>query len=156
MKRILFYISFCNLFLALWSCGPESRKTEETVLEHGSDSLAAIQEEPVRKTDLPAGDTLSFEIAGQQFFQAVQVSDTTALNQFIHPQLGLWIAEQPGAVPRFTHVKQIQDFKREYQQRPFFTINQELKTCELQKSQFPKFDCAEMDNGRTGYARDGC
>ena len=79
------------------------------------------------------------------------------LNQFISPQQGFWLIEQPGAVPAYTHFQSIQEVQRSYQNQPFTSIKEQMKECNLQERQeFPQFDCAWMDRGRTGYAEDGC
>lgn len=87
----------------------------------------------------------------------MQTEDTVALNQFIDPQQGFWLIEQPGAVPAYTHYSSIQEVKRSYQNLPFVSITQQMQACALQeREEFPEFDCAWMDQGRTGYAEDGC
>ena len=146
---LLFYLAGCT-------SGEEKKVQEIRTETEAIDSLNALQEEPVRKAGSSTADTLTFEVAFQQFFNALQSADTTKLNQFIHPQSGLWVIEQPGAMPKMTRITDIRLFKREYQGRSFFTITEELKSCELLEEPFPAFDCAVMEGGKTGYAKDGC
>jgi hypothetical protein len=105
-----------------------------------------------------ASDTANFKVAFDKLFYALQQADTTLFNQFIHPEHGLWVIEQPGALPKMTHITKIQKFKREYQDRSFFTIAQDVQKCDLTEGPFPKFDCGDMnyDLGKTGYSKDGC
>lgn len=142
----------CMLGSACTSEKQEAASTGANLNSGGIDSLEALQEEPVQK------DTTAFADAFKEFFSALQAADTAALNQFIHPQLGIWLIEQPGAVPKMTHVKDINAFKREYQERSFFTVAQEMKECNLSEEPFPTFDCADMnyEAGATGYSKDGC
>ena len=140
------------------ACTPDQQNANNTrTLSSGIDSLEAVQEEPQRKENTPGSDTISFEVAFEHFFRALQAGDTVALNQFISPQQGFWLIEQPGAVPAYTHFRSIQDVQRSYQNQPFTSIKNQIQECELQERQeFPEFDCAWMDRGRTGYAADGC
>lgn len=103
-------------------------------------------------------DTAAFGTTFTDFLAALQTSDTASINQFIHPKYGLWIIEQPGAMPKMTHVTVISDFKREYQNKSFFTIAEEVKTCHLTAEVWPAFDCGEMnyEAGKSGYSKDGC
>lgn len=120
--------------------------------------LEEVQEEHLRRNTSAGLDTIDFETAFTRFLQALHASDTLAINQFIHPDHGLWIIEQPGALPRMTHVTDIRRFKREYQDISFFTVREEVKTCDLEEEAWPTFDCADMnyDKGQSGYSKDGC
>ncbi|MER2996571.1 hypothetical protein [Pontibacter populi] len=140
------------------SCTSEDSKTENKTIAEGTDSLEAVQEEPQRQDTKSTIDTIAFEIAFEQFFTALQTSDTATINQFIDPEHGLWIIEQPGALPKMTRVKDISTFKREYQDRSFLTIREEVKTCDLKAETWPTFDCADMDYDKktSGYSKDGC
>ncbi|MCC9166754.1 hypothetical protein LN893_07845 [Pontibacter sp. XAAS-A31] len=84
-----------------------------------TDSLQALQEEPQRISNMLAADSVDFNSAFKRFFIALQSADTTALNSFIPPYLGLWVIEQPGAVPKMTQVYDIAQFKRHFQSRSF-------------------------------------
>lgn len=153
MLRHLFHLLL--LALLLYSCTSEKRQSKgssNTTNSSGTDSVEALQEEPARN------DTPDFRVAFRQFFTALQATDTVALNRFIHPELGIWLIEQPGAVPKMTHVNDISAFKREYQERDFFTVAEEVKECDLSEEPFPTFDCADMnyEAKKTGYSKDGC
>jgi len=134
--------------MALSACGLDGRPG---VL--GKLRIDSLETEPER----PLSIDTTFEHAFSQFFSALQAGDTSALNQFIDPEQGLWLIEQPGAVPAYNHFKSIAQAERTYQQLPFTSINQQVKTCPLQqRDTLPTFDCADMDGGASGFSEDGC
>ncbi|GAB3822382.1 hypothetical protein GCM10028895_26770 [Pontibacter rugosus] len=121
------------------------------------DSLQAVQEEPLRTSYSEEADTAIFAQAFNQFFSAMQSGDTVALNNFIDPKQGFWVIEQPGAMPAYTHYKVIQKVRRKYQNKPFTSITEEVKQCQLvQREELPNFDCGAMDQGRSGFTEEGC
>ncbi|WP_162055072.1 hypothetical protein [Pontibacter pamirensis] len=147
------------LFAFNSACTPEQQNSENesTLNSSGIDSLEAVQEEPQRKEETPGTDTMSFEVAFERFFRALQTRDTVGLNQFVSPEQGIWLIEQPGAVPAYTHFQNIQVVQRSYQNLPFTSIKEQMQECDLQEQQeFPEFNCAWMDRGRSGFAEDGC
>ncbi|WP_242927909.1 hypothetical protein [Pontibacter vulgaris] len=145
------------LWLTITSCNTDTKITDKTQPDKSTDSLEAVQEEPLRQKSATP-DTLAFVISFKQFFTALQAADTATINQFIHPKYGLWVIEQPGALPKMTHVTSITDFKREYQDRSFFTVREEVKACDLKEEVWPTFDCADMDYDKktSGFSKDGC
>ena len=145
-KSLFILVPAMMLFCACSS--EQSTSTTET-------NTAALPADSLDTTPPAAAD---FKAAFANFFEALQNTDTAALNRFIHPKHGLWIIEQPGAVPKMTQVYEIQNFGREYQNRSFFTIAEEMQQCNLTEEAFPSFDCADMnyDAGKTGYSKDGC
>ncbi len=148
-------LSILGLLLLLTSCGPDGKPGILGRLR--VDSLEAVQEEPQRAEQPETPDTAAFAAAFNQFFNALQSGDTAALNSFVGAEHGLWLIEQPGAVPAYSHFRSIEQVQRKYQQRPFTSINQEVKACQLQhRDTFPGFNCADMDGGATGFAEDGC
>lgn len=155
-QRKFSLIIFIVALLGACTSGDDRNNSGEHKIRAAPDSLSALQEEPNKKGTSQEIDTLDFEIAFNRFFAALQTADTAVLNQFIHSELGVWIIEQPGAVPKMTRVTDLRLFKREYQNRSFFTVSQEVKACDLVEEPFPDFDCAAMDEGHTGYTKDGC
>ena len=135
--------------LLLFSCNTErpTSTTEQTSQHPAPDSALAIPQ---------TSATTDFHAAFARFFEELHNADTAGLNQFIHPKYGLWIIEQPGAVPKMTQVFEIQKFGREYKNRSFFTIASEVQQCKLTEEAFPSFDCADMEGDKTGYSKDGC
>ncbi|PVY38079.1 hypothetical protein C8E01_11949 [Pontibacter virosus] len=141
------------------ACG--SGDSEQSLAEQRAEEhqrLEEVQEEHIRRGSGLEQDSLSFEQAFALFMTAIQAADTTTLNQFIHPDQGLWMIEQPGAMPKMTRVTDIREFKREFEGRSFFTIRDEVKTCDPLDEAWPSFDCADMnyDQGQSGYSKDGC
>ncbi len=145
------------LLFWLSSCGSgEQNMAAQEAGEH--ERLEEVQEEHQRRNSTSGLDGISFEKAFGIFMKALQASDTSTVNEFIHPDYGLWVIEQPGAMPKMTHVTDIRRFKREYQDRSFFTVWEEVQSCRLQEEAWPAFDCGDVDysKGRSGYTKDGC
>lgn len=152
-------INLASLVSLLWlaACGYKEQNMATAELEKEK-RLEEVQEEHQRRNNIPGQDSIRFESAFGQFLQALQNSDTTSLNQFIHPDFGIWIIEQPGALPKMTHVTDIRSFKREFKGRSFFTVREEVTECDLKEEVWPSFDCADMDydKGQSGYSKEGC
>jgi hypothetical protein len=127
------------------AAGPEGRVLEK-------DTLNAVQDEVVKKPS-PEEDLASFETMFNQFNQSIQQGDAQAFNQYIDPAHGLYIIDTPGAMPQFTKVSDIRQYKRFYQDLPFFTIKEYFKSCGLQAiDSLPKVTC----EGEDAYAQKGC
>ena len=155
MKQLLLV---ALVVIMLSSCSSEERAAENGTVEESINSGETAENETQREQTDPATDSLAFNMAFNRFFTALQNSDTATINRFIHPAYGLWVIEQPGAMPKMTLVSDINKFKREYQDRSFFTIADEMKACNLKEETWPTFDCADMnyDEGKSGYSKDGC
>jgi len=152
-----YFVLFTGFILALSNCHSDKTGTNNGAFSsEGIDSLAAVQDEPLRKEENNATDSVNFEAAFEDFSAALQAHDIAALNTFVDPQQGFWLIDQPGAVPAYTHYDRVQEVKRTYQGQPFVSIAAQMQTCNLQARNFPKFDCAMTDNGGSGYAEDGC
>jgi hypothetical protein len=156
-RHLIVFLTYLFFLTALTSCGQEE-KNQATQQSEEPKRLEQVQEEHLRRGNTPGLDTMRFETAFALFLKALQASDTMTINEFIQPDYGVWFIEQPGAMPRMTHVTDIRHFKREYQDRSFFTVQEEVKSCDLQEEVWPTFDCADMnyDAGKTGYSKDGC
>ena len=158
-NTILYSLALLVLLATITSCGSgdsEQSMAEQRAADH--ERLEKVQDEHIRRESAPSQDSLPFEQAFSLFLSALQTADTTVVNQFIHPDHGLWIIEQPGAMPKMTRVTDIRDFRREFQGRSFFTIRDEVKICDLREEAWPTFDCADMnyDQGQSGYSKEGC
>ncbi|WP_400192227.1 hypothetical protein [Hymenobacter sp. B81] len=114
-----------------------------------------IKEQPLPATSQP--DT-SLPAAFTRFTDALRQADTTALNGLIEPAHGLWILEQPGALPLLTRVGDIRGFRRENQQRPFFSLAAELMPCLRPEpvDTLPRATCDGRPGNEAGFARLGC
>ncbi|WP_205504196.1 hypothetical protein [Rufibacter psychrotolerans] len=126
-------------------------KQQEQILQ--KDTLNAVQEEVVRKPH-PAHQE-EFATFFKRFEQAIQQQDATAFNQTIAPEPGLYLIDNPGAVPRFTRVADIKVYKRTGAgERPFFTIRESFNKCDLQEAeQLPTVTCLGDNNN---FSRQGC
>ena len=159
-RHRIFFLLFIPFLLGFASCGSEEQNhaTQEAAEAKEPESLEEVQEEHQRRAGIPGQDTMHFGTAFALFLKALHTSDTTTLNEFIHPDYGVWIIEQPGAVPKMTFVTDIRKFKREFQGRSFFTLGKEVKECNLLAEPWPTFDCADMnyEKGHSGYSKDGC
>ena len=151
MKTYLF-ASVLSFMLLISACNPTTEKDRNPEIIT-DDTLQVIQEETQKKA--PEKD--AFQEAFQDFLLAIKNEDTTGFNQFINAERGLWIIENPGAMPKMTPVKNILEFKREYQDRPFFTINENLDKCNLKEVKtLPKFNCDGVPENEVGFEKQGC
>lgn len=86
------------------------------------------------------------------FFTAVKDANENRFNDYIHPQTGLFIIEQNGALPSVSHIFDISKFKRSYDNKHFFAFNTDVIGVELIEQELPKINCEEYD----GYDKQGC
>ncbi|ALI98467.1 hypothetical protein [Rufibacter tibetensis] len=159
------------LFLFLASCQPDSPTTVSEEKESNvatkeeqrqqtdvltKDTLNALQEEVVRKSpQTTQGNQADFEVFFRKFTQSIQDQDAEAFNSLIDPAHGLHIIQTPGAVPHFTYLINITTFRRaDASQQPFFSISEEIKTCDLEEVKtLPTLTCEGGDNN---FNRQGC
>lgn len=152
MKQLLFPCLLLILLAGGTGCG--SRRPTEV-----SQAAGFPPQSPEKKAqpEMASGDTAAFRTFFMRFFRVIQQQDAEQFNQFIHPAHGLYIFEQPGAVPHFTAVRDITQFKRHFQDRPFFSIRQDLEHCDLQQVEaLPSLDCQGEEGNPAGYERTGC
>lgn len=116
------------------------------------DSATARVENPVMPADTSVAG------AWRLVEGALRGHDAQVLNQLLDPEFGLWILEQPGALPLVTRVAEVQAFRRAYQDRPLFSLDQQLMACPqlLVLKQLPAADCALQTPQSAGFARQGC
>ena len=142
------------LLLFIFSCNNDKSATQNQQPPEDS-VLAPIQ--PPDDLKKPAKYISSFEKAFIDFQTVVFNEDAEGVNAFIDPERGLYIIENPGALPKMTLVKDIRNFKREFQGKSFFTIKDFLQTCELKAEPLPAFNCAgETPENNAGYSKEGC
>jgi hypothetical protein len=116
------------------------------------DSAASLTENAVMPADTSvAGAWLLLE-------GALRGHDAQVLNQLIDPEFGLWILEQPGAVPTVTRVADVQAFRRAGSGQSLFTLDKQLMTgAKLQvATQLPNADCGLQTKQNAGFAHPGC
>ena len=128
--------------------------TPQVVTDHPPkpDSAAARTENPVMPADTSvAGAWLLLE-------GALRGHDAAVLNQLIDPEFGLWVLEQPGAVPLVTRVAEAGAFRRANQNLPLFSLDKQLMTCPQLRvvPQLPEADCGLQTTQNAGFAQPGC
>lgn len=89
---------------------------------------------------------------------ALRGHDAQVLNQLIDPEFGLWILEQPGAVPTVTRVADVRAFRRAASGQSLFSLDKQLMTgARLQVArQLPSADCGLQTKQNAGFAHLGC
>lgn len=106
MRSVFIFIA-CNLFF-ISGCGEASRNESKK-----KDSLS--EREAIKKAlqeDLPpSSDIKQFNWFYSAFAHAATTGNDTMFDVVIHPEYGLWIIHSAGAVPNFTHVKHINEFR---------------------------------------------
>jgi hypothetical protein len=129
---------------------PTEQKRQAEVL--AMDTLNAVQDEVVRKT--PDAAPPEFEVFFRNFVQTIARQDAAAFNRFIDPQRGLYTIETTGAVPNFHLVRDIAQHRLAKTNQPFFSIREQIKTCNLTEAKaFPKVTC---EGDGDAYAQKGC
>lgn len=92
------------------------------------------------------GDTLDdtgfgrFTIYYNQLITSIENNEAIAFNRFIHPDLGLCIIEQDGAMPQMRNGKDISRF-RTNAGKTIFELDKAALRCELKEEELPKVDC---------------
>jgi hypothetical protein len=104
MRRVFICIAISALFI---SCeNVEDKKEKEKELSEKEAVKKALQE------DLPPpSDLKQFNWFYSAFAHAATTGNDTMFDVVIHPDHGLWIIHSAGAVPNFTHVNHILEFK---------------------------------------------
>jgi hypothetical protein len=105
MRTNFIFISIALLLIA--GCDNETNKPD------ANDSLP--EKEAMKKAlqeDLPPpSDIKQFNWFYSAFAHAATTGNDTMFDVVIHPKYGLWIIHSAGAVPNFTHITHINDFK---------------------------------------------
>lgn len=153
-----FKILFLFITALLGSCHKDQQTENRAIPLPTADSvLAPVPDlEPQPSREGKPRYISKFAKAFFDFQTTVFNEDAEGFNQFIDPERGVYIIENPGALPKMTHVKDIRDFKREFQGQNFFTIKDRLQTCNLKEEDLPAFNCGGQTEGNTGYSKEGC
>ncbi|GAB2956940.1 hypothetical protein GCM10027048_24090 [Hymenobacter coalescens] len=116
-----------------------------------------IKERPLPAAAATQADTT---VAGAfiRWADALRQADTVAVNGFIHPAHGLWVLEQPGAMPVLTRLTDVRRFRRNQPQPSFFTLAAELMSClrPTPVDTLPTATCQGQPGNEAGFARNGC
>ena len=102
------YLFFLTGFLFFSSCNETNNNLPQT-----KDSMSAKDsaKNAVQQTLPPPTDISQFNWIYSLFAHAASQGDDSAFNVFIHPEYGLWIIHSDGAMPQFTHIKKISEYK---------------------------------------------
>lgn len=136
----LFKILFVVETLILFSCNT----SENNNLEN--------QDTKVNSDVLESNTPEDFREVYTDFFTAVKDVNENRFNDYIHPEIGLFIIQQDGAMPSLTHITDIAKFKRSNDKKHFFAFNTDVIGIELIEQELPKINCEEFD----GYDKQGC
>jgi hypothetical protein len=106
-----------------------------------NDTTAAVPD----GTAIAASDTLGssygrFLIYYNQLVSSIGNNDARTFNNFIHPDFGLCIIEQNGAMPQMKNGKDISRF-RTIDGKNFFEMEKSKLRCELMEEELPVVDC---------------
>ncbi|RAK63853.1 hypothetical protein [Hymenobacter edaphi] len=118
--------------------------------------------EVIKEKPLPAARAMQADttVAGAflRWAEAVRRADTAAVNAFISPAHGLWVLEQPGALPLLTRVTDVRRLRRSQPQPSFFTLAAELMPClrPTVVDTLPTATCDGPPGNEAGFARTGC
>ncbi|MEO5641785.1 MAG: hypothetical protein ABIQ40_18795 [Bacteroidia bacterium] len=105
--RAIFILLLCGIFFI---AGCESSENKKSAQDDSVSIKEAIKK--ALQEDLPpASDIVQFNWFYSAFAHAATTGNDTIFNIVIHPKYGLWIIHSAGAVPNFTHVKDIREFK---------------------------------------------
>lgn len=138
MKR--FNLLIVVITLILFSCKSSNNETGE--------NKPVKENSQIQENTTPA----DFREVYTDFFTAIKDINEKRFNQYIHPELGLFIIQQDGAMPVITHISDISKFKRNFDNKYFFAINMDIIGVELIEQTLPKVNCEEFN----GYDKQGC
>lgn len=167
MKKSLLLLSFNVLLLLQFGCQPNGTEAAPDTVSTVNQPATGSRQEQQRKTEIMANDTLnavqeevvkktstaSFEGFFQNFIDIVQRQDAAAFNKLIDTQRGLYTIETTGAMPNFYHIKDISKHRLSNFNKPFFSIREQIKSCNLKEVKtFPRVDC----EGDGMFSQKGC
>ncbi len=132
------------LFIVLLSlataCGQKEKKEEngssETVVVQGDTSRVSMDD---------------FKETYKEFFYSIIDGKPEKFNEYIHPDLGLYLIDSKGAIPMVTNVKDISKYVRP-DNKSFFEFDRSKVGYELIEEELPTVDC---DNGPDFYSKQG-
>lgn len=125
--------------ILLFSCqqNKETAQSNEPVVAAAADSAAI--------------DIESFKETYKEFFYSIIDGKPEKFNNFIHPELGLFVIDSRGAIPTVVNVKEISGFLRA-DGKSFFDFDRTKVGYELIQEELPKVDC---DHGPDFYSKQG-
>jgi hypothetical protein len=143
MKKLIL-LTF-PLFL-LYSCSDKSesgdKKQSDTISVHKKNLAEELP---------PPSDIRQFKWFYSGFVKMISLHADSLLNRLIHPELGLYIIESKGTMPKMTHVKDFSEFKTK-DGKAFYDFDAQVLVCDIKEEEFPKVDC----NAKDLYSKTGC
>ena len=162
--RIPFLLSIAVLALSVVAC--ETKKPNGMPDEKAGQGTVQVAPATAPKPDSAAARTenavmpADTSVAGAWLLLegALRGHDAEVLNQLIDPEFGLWILEQPGAMPLVTRVAEVDAFRRANQNLSLFSLDKQLMTCPQLRvlQQLPEADCGLQTKQNAGFAQSGC
>lgn len=141
------FILFLTL-LFLNSCGSENgNKPVKSDSMSAKDSLKKAMREDLP----PPSEIKQFNWFYSAFVHSATIGDDSVFNAFIHPEYGLWIIHSEGAVPSFTRVMKIGDYKTGNGKK-LLPIDRDKMLAEPKEEELPKVDCDK----KSFYDKEGC
>lgn len=106
MRAVLILITFGIIFISeCCESSPDKIKRDDTISEKEA-IKKALQEDLA-----PSSDIKQFNWFYSAFAHAATTGNDTIFDVVIHPEYGLWIIHSAGAVPNFTRINHILEFK---------------------------------------------
>lgn len=158
LRMKTFFLLLPTVFLLL-DCNRQQPATETPVPKPGAlaDSVPAPSQGPDDDSRHQQPKYISrFANSFLDFQTAIFNEDFETFNQFIDPERGVYIIENPGAMPKLTQVKDIRYYKREPGEQSFFTIKDRLQSCKLKEEALPVLNCEAAAGENAGYNKEGC
>ncbi|HET6989872.1 MAG TPA: hypothetical protein VFJ43_01055 [Bacteroidia bacterium] len=132
------FISACS--------NPSAESTPKDSLS-GKDSIKKAMQENLP----PSSDIRQFNWFYSAFAQAATSGNDSLFNVVIHPKHGLWIIHSEGAVPNFTKVMRIRDYKN-MQGKGLLPFDRDAMMTAPKEEALPVIDC----NSKNFYNKTGC
>jgi hypothetical protein len=138
---------FFSMTVFLFSCSETGNKTTITDSVSKKDSVKkALQE------DLPPpSDIKQFNWFYSAFANTAAKGNDTLFDVVIHPKYGLWIIHSEGAVPQFTHVDHINEYKA-VNGKSLLPFDRDAMINVPKEEALPVVDC----NAKNSWSKAGC
>lgn len=117
MKNLIYILTF--FIVGCSSVTDEKTTTYEHVLDITTDTFNTTSVNTKRIVN----ENKSFNDFYQQFTEAITNKNVANFNSFIHKDYGLHFIEAPGAMPVFSKIYNIENFKDINTQSPFFELS---------------------------------
>jgi len=156
-----FAIRFFAPVLALLLASCDARPSADQAEAPASQAPAAVVADTAQHTAPAAtAQPVDTAVAGawRQLETALRTRDAAALTQLIDPAVGLWVLEQPGAVPAVTRITNLSSFRRSYQGLPLVSVGAQLMNCPQLRAlpALPDAACGLQTEQNAGFALSGC